>query len=90
MRKENISFLGGLTAAGVGSVCCVGPTVLAGLGLGAGAVSFIRDIGFLHWPLLALAGLLFGWSYYLRCRRKSGSGAGAATCEVVPGSLRKE
>ena len=90
MRKENISFLGGLMAAGAGAVCCAGPAVLAGLGLGAGVAGFIRDIGSLFWPLLILAGLLFGWSYHLHCRRKGEPGGGAATGETVSGALRKD
>ena len=70
MDKAKLTGIGGLLAAGIGSVCCVGPAILAGLGFGAGALSFVRSFGILHMPMMVLAFILLGSAFYLHFRRK--------------------
>lgn len=81
MEMKKITGIGGLLSAGVGWVCCVGPLVLGGLGFGAGGISFARDFGFLHYPLIGLAILLLGSAFYLHFRRKADP-AGGASCRA--------
>ncbi len=82
MNKEKLTGLGGITAAVLGSVCCVGPVILGGLGFGVGAISFARDFGFLHLPMMVLAFLLLGTAFYIRYRK--GNKENSLACEVVP------
>jgi hypothetical protein len=89
MNKEKWTGLSGFIAAGIGSVCCVGPVVLAGLGFGAGAVSFARDFGFLHLPMMVLAFLLLGTALYLRYRKGNIQKENPITCKVVPGKPQR-
>jgi len=69
MDKSKITGLGGLLAGIVGSVCCVGPVILGGLGFGVGVIGFVRDLGFLHIPMMALAFLLLGAAFYMRYQK---------------------
>ncbi len=85
MNKEKWTGLSGFLAAGIASVCCVGPVVLAGLGFGTGAVSFARDFGFLHLPMMVLAFLLLGTAFYLRNRKADPQKDNSLACEVTPG-----
>jgi len=85
MNRENLTGLGGLIAAGVGSVCCVGPIILAGLGFGVGSISFVRDFGFLHLPMMVLAILLLGSAFYLRYQKENLRIEKSSACEVSPG-----
>ena len=85
MDKTKMTGLGGLLAGVVGSVCCVGPAVLAGLGFGVGAVSFARDFGFLHLPLMVLAIVLLGTAFYLRYRKADSQRENSPACEITPG-----
>jgi len=85
MDKAKITGLGGLLAGVIGSVCCVGPIILGGLGFGVGAISFARDFGFLHMPLMVLAFLLLGTAFYLRYRKGGEEKEKSGPCEVIPG-----
>lgn len=89
MNKIKVTGIGGLLAGVVGSVCCVGPAVLAGLGFGAAAVSFARDFGFLHLPLMALAIVLLGTAFYLRYRKEDSQQENSPACEVTPGKRNR-
>jgi hypothetical protein len=85
MGKAEVTGLGGLVAGFIGSVCCVGPIILGGLGFGVGAISFARDFGFLHLPLMALAFLLLGTAFYFRYRKGDLPKENSVACEVTPG-----
>ncbi len=89
MDKSKITGLGGLLAGVIGSVCCVGPIILGGLGFSVGAISFARDFGFLHLPLMALAFLLLGTAFYLRSRKADPQIGNSAACVVTPGKRNK-
>jgi len=88
MDKEKFMGIGGLVAAGIGSICCVGPVVLAGLGLGAGALSFARSFGVLHMPMMALAVGLLGTAFFFHFKKKT-SDSGAGCCETQPAKGNK-
>ena len=81
MDKTKITGIGGLVAAGIGSVCCVGPAILAGLGLGAGALSFVRSFGFLHLPMMVLAFILLGSACYLHFKKSNEVDSAPDGCE---------
>lgn len=89
MDKVKVTGLGGLLAGVLGSVCCVGPIILGGLGFGVGAISFARDFGFLHMPLMVLASLLLGTAFYLRFRKGDAEKEKPGTCDVSSGKRNK-
>lgn len=84
MDKTKITGIGGLAAAGIGSVCCIGPAILAGLGFGAGALSFVRSFGILHMPMMVLAFILLGSAFYLHFRKPTKADSGPDCCEAEP------
>ena len=85
MDKAKITGLGGLLAGVIGSVCCVGPIILGGLGFGVGAISFARDFGFLHMPLMVLAVLLLGTAFYMRYQNAGPPKDNSTAGEVAAG-----
>ena len=89
MDKAKITGLGGLLAGVIGSVCCVGPIILGGLGFGLGAISFARDFGFLHMPLMVLAFLLLGAAFYMRYQNAGPQNENSIACEVAAGKRDK-
>ncbi len=89
MDKAKITGLGGLLVGVIGSVCCVGPIILGALGFGVGAISFARDFGFLHMPLMVLAFLLLGTAFYLRYRKGDAEKENSPVCNVTPGARHK-
>jgi len=89
MKKENIVGIGGLIAAAVGSVCCIGPAILAGLGFGAGALSIVREFGVIHMPMVILAVLLLGMAFFLHYRKKEKPESNSECRENVPNKLRR-
>lgn len=89
MDKVKLTGLSGLFAAGVGAICCVGPAVLAGLGFGMGAISFARDFGFLHLPMMMLAIVLLGAAFYMRHQKAGPPKASSVACDVVPGKRQR-
>lgn len=83
---------GGLIAAFFGSICCIGPLVLAALGVGVGATGFLAGTaGYLKGLLpyrpafIGLTTLLLGISFYL-AYRKSNSAVCAPEEVCVPGT----
>jgi len=84
MNNIKIMGAGGFIAAGIGAVCCAGPVVLAGLGLGAGALTFARNFGFLEMPMMLLAVGLFGTAFFYHLKKKTAD-SGEACCEARPG-----
>jgi len=69
----------GIISAVLASICCVGPLLLAALGLGSLGVSAV--IGEYHWYFIAGAGIILGvaWFGYLRERRRCQT----ARCEMA-------
>ncbi|MFQ5716854.1 MAG: mercuric transporter MerT family protein [Nitrospinales bacterium] len=88
MNKVKATGFGGMAAAAISSVCCIGPVALAGLGFGAGAIGIVQGFGVFHWPLMILAALLLGSAFYFHYRGQK-SGAEAGSCEAVPGGVRR-
>ncbi len=84
MDKAKITGIGGLVAAGIASVCCVGPAILAGLGFGAGALGFVRSFGILHMPMMVLAFILLGSAFYWHFRKPNKVDSGPDCCEAEP------
>ena len=75
----------GIASAFLASLCCVGPVLLAVLGLGGlGLGAFI---GAYHWYFIAGAGILLGlaWYAYLKERRRCET----ERCEMVGGKLTR-
>lgn len=89
MNKIKMAGIGGVTAAGVSSVCCVGPVALAGMGFGAGAIGAAQGFGVLHWPMLILAALLLGTAFYFHFGKTTIPVLKTGSCEMVPGQTRQ-
>lgn len=79
--------MGGLVAAVLASVCCIGPLVFAALGVGIGGTGLLADTaGFLKGLLpyrpwfIGLTVLLLGVSFYLACRKLTSACAPGSIC----------
>jgi mercuric ion transport protein len=73
--------IGGAVVAGIAaSTCCLGPLVLAVLGVGGSATALAFE-PYRPW-LLALTGLLLGGAFYLTYRRPAGECGPDGACEV--------
>lgn len=75
-NSVTILSVGGLSAALVASVCCIGPLVFAALGVGVGATGFLADTagvlkGLLPYrsAFIGLTILLLGVAFYLAYRK---------------------
>lgn len=84
MDKAKTTGIIGMIAAGIGSICCVGPVILTGLGLGTGVLSFVRSFGFLHMPMMILAVGLLGTAFFFHFKKNS-SDSLAECCETPEG-----
>lgn len=80
-------MIGGLVAAFLASICCIGPLVFAALGVGVGATGFLAGTaGFLKALLpyrpwfIGLTLLLLGMSFYYAYRKPSSACAAEAAC----------
>ena len=89
MRSATLTGLGGLVAAFLGSLCCVGPLVFVTFGVGAGLASTFEPLRPLFGVLMA--GFLAAgfWSVYGRRRVPTAAsapgGATSATCDPAYG-----
>ncbi|MCS6896649.1 MAG: mercuric transporter MerT family protein [Nitrospira sp.] len=88
MRATTATAAGGVVAAWLSSLCCLGPLLLAAIGVGAGATGFwasaieIMKALLPYRPLfVAVAILCFSWSFYLISRRPIGICESAGVCE---------
>lgn len=86
-KGEKTTMVGGLVTAFFASLCCIGPLVLAALGVGVGATGFWADTagalkGILPYrPIfIGLTLVLLGISFYLAYRKPK-----SAAC--VPGEV---
>ncbi|MCI0428436.1 MAG: hypothetical protein L0Z46_10515 [Nitrospiraceae bacterium] len=85
------STAGGLLAAFLASICCIGPVVFAALGVGVGATGFLADTAGVLKALLpyrplfiGLTMILLGWSFYFAYRKPA---VGDVSCHAcVPAS----
>jgi len=82
---------GGLLAAFLASLCCVGPLVLAALGVGVGASGFLASTAGALKALLpyrpvfiGLTGLLLGVAFYQAYRKPQSACVPGATCVPAP------
>ena len=79
--KEKLGIVGAIAAAVLASVCCLGPVVLAGLGLGAvaAAQSFAP-----YRPLfLALTAVFLGVGFYFAYRKPEPATCEGQVCETT-------
>jgi len=81
--------VGGLIAAAVGSVCCIGPAILGGLGFGAGVLSFVREFGVIHMPMMIIAVILLSLAFYFFLRKKRNLESSEPSCENTAGNTGK-
>ncbi len=85
---ENKSFTAwSVITAGLASLCCIGPLVAVGLGLGAfGGAAFFESVR--PYLLVVTAGLL-GAAFYLTYRKKPEEKCEEGVCVVVPKRSQK-
>lgn len=83
---------GGLLAAFLASVCCIGPLVFAALGVGVGATGFLAGTASFLKALLpyrpvfiGLTACLLGLAFYLAYRKPGASCAPGMPCGAVSG-----
>jgi mercuric ion transport protein len=86
---------GGLVAAFLASVCCIGPLVFAALGVGVGATGFLAGTAGVLKALLpyrplfiGLTAVCLGVSFYLAYRKPSAVGAACEACVPASGFRR--
>lgn len=88
MKNKSFSWTlaGGLFAGFAASLCCLGPLLSLGLGLG----SFAASAWFAHWRpvLMALTFVLLGLAWYLTYRRPKADCADGA-CARPPGKTAR-
>ena len=87
MNKAKTTGIIGMIAASIGSICCVGPVILTGLGLGTGVLSFVRSFGFLHMPMMILAVGLLATAFFFHFKKSSSDSL--AECCNTPNSENK-
>lgn len=81
MKDKSLTFAS-IAAAGLASLCCIGPLAAVGLGIGSfGAAALFED---LRPYLLGLTALLLAGAFYLNYRKQSGAECADGTCAVIP------
>ena len=86
MEDKSFTVVSVITA-GLASLCCIGPLVAVGLGLGAfGAAAFFESVR--PYLLFATAGLL-GAAFYLTYRKRPGEKCEEGVCAVAPKRSQK-
>ena len=79
--NERIGVVGALGAALLASACCIGPVLLAGLGIGA--VTAAQQFAPLRPYFLALTAVLLGLGFYYAYRKpKSAAACNGEVCEA--------
>lgn len=90
-------MVGGLVAAFLASICCIGPVVFAALGIGVGATGFLAGTAGMLKALLpyrpafvAMTMALLGISFYLAYRKPESVCAEGMACisGATPGASR--
>ncbi|MGH9862584.1 MAG: mercuric transporter MerT family protein [Candidatus Acidiferrales bacterium] len=77
--NEKTTILGAVSAAVVASVCCIGPVVLAGLGVGA--VAAAQKFAPVRPIFLSLTLLFLGLGFYFAYRKPKSAACKAEVCE---------
>ncbi len=86
MENKSLTVVSVITA-GLASLCCIGPLVAVGLGLGAfGAAAFFESVR--PYLLVVTAGLL-GVAFYLTYRKKPEEKCADGVCAVAPKRSQK-
>ncbi len=81
MMNERVGILGAIGAAVLASVCCIGPVVLAGLGIGA--VTAAQQFAPLRPYFLVLTAVLLGLGFYFAYRKpKAAAACDGEVCET--------
>ncbi|MBI2071042.1 MAG: cation transporter [Elusimicrobia bacterium] len=81
--KEKIASVGALASAALASVCCLGPIVLIGLGLGG--VGLAAGLAKYRLFFLGLTAILLGSAFYMTYRKRKVACADGS-CEFRSGS----
>lgn len=77
-----------ILAAGVASLCCIGPAVAVGLGVGTfGAAAWFEEM---RPYLLGMTALLLAGAFYLSYRKTTGAECADGSCPVSPERKRKQ
>lgn len=79
MEKEKATLFGALGAGLLASACCIGPLVLAGMGVGA--VAAAQQLELLRPLFVALTFLLLGVGFYLAYRKPRTAACEGEVCE---------
>lgn len=86
--KDKSLTLASIFAAGVASLCCIGPLVAVGLGVGTfGAAAWFEE---LRPYLLGLTALLLAGAFYLSYRKTPNAECADGSCAVSPEQQRKQ
>ena len=87
MKDESLTFAS-IVAAGVASLCCIGPLVAVGLGVGTfGAAALFEE---LRPYLLGATGLLLAGAFYLSYRKQLEAECADGSCAASPKNTRKQ
>jgi mercuric ion transport protein len=78
--NEKVGVIGAIGAAIVASICCIGPVVLAGLGVGAVAVA--QQFAPLRPWFLAITIIFLGMGFYLAYRQPKQTSCEGEVCET--------
>ena len=78
-RNEKTTVLGAIGAAIFASVCCIGPVLLAGFGVGA--VAAAQKFAPLRPVFLAVTALFLGLGFYLAYRKTKQTACAGEVCE---------
>ena len=76
--KENISSIGSVFTAILASICCLGPLVLVGLGIGS--VGFAMRLAKYRTVFIIITLGLLAFAFYFTYRKKSGDCASNPEC----------
>ena len=85
MKEKSLTFAS-IVAAGVASVCCIGPMLAVGLGLGTFGWALSEELR--PW-LLGGSGLLLAAAFYLTYRRRPQGECAEGVCALSPRKMRK-
>jgi mercuric ion transport protein len=87
MMNERVGIFGAISAAVLASICCIGPVVLAGLGIGA----MTAAQQFAPWRpfFLALTAVFLGLGFYFAYRKPKPTAACQGEACESPGMVRR-
>lgn len=77
--NEKVGVVGAIATAVVASICCIGPVVLAGLGVGA--VTAAQQFAPLRPYFLAVTAIFLGFGFYFAYRKPKPEACAGEACE---------